>query len=334
MTKFNAEIEEFLTKNDVGFHRDTDSLLLTESGLRVVPVKIAAFKEDAANFIKKLKNKYLDTSSQETLFIYEDRWRYAKEQTQQRVLLRIGKFKSIFARNCKVFSNISNINTSASLSSSVLPTTLNPSNLKNTEIGSSCYHPQSIGVAMESKMEMKVKKFIEQNHSLGYIKSPYIFALIHKENIVAAATFSKPIITIRIIKGSKQQFLSFEWTRYASLPNISVVGGMGKLLKAFITTATKSYIPHPAENSSNILLPIEIMSYSDNEWSSGEAYNKLGFKQVEGISPIPHYVNPLTWERVSERIAMKTKMLKKSEQEPEFIKIYNMGSRKWLLHIL
>ena len=63
---------------------------------------------------------------------------------------------------------------------------------------------------------------------------------------------------------------SYEWVRYASLPELRVIGGMGKLLNAFIDDVG----------------PDDIMSYADAaQQDGGEAYRRLGFVEectVEG----------------------------------------------------
>ena len=230
---------------------------------------------------KICRNTGLSDNSTDRLFLFEDRWNFAKEQMEQRILNRLGAGKRIFARNCQVISIL----------------------------------PQYSGQCQKS-YQSRIVKFIDKYHSLKYIRSPYILALENKENIVAAATFSKPIITNRLTDSlpQPQQFLSFEWTRYTSLPDITVVGGMGKILNAFIEKLRET----------KQSLPIEIMSYSDNEWGNGNAYKKLGFKEIEGLKPTPHFVNPKTWERYSSHNSEK--YLSK-----ELIKIYNLGSRKWLL---
>lgn len=285
--RFLTEIEEFIKEN--------------AAGLRVVPVsmELAQDVERVAALLKEAD------SEKNRVFLYEDRWNFGRDQIKQRILLRAGNFKSVFARNCKVLSNIG----------------------------------RSEKEFLNAAMVSKTKKFIETNHSLGYVKSPYILTLIHKENIVAAATFSKPIVTTRIIEGRGRKFLSYEWTRYASLPDVSVVGGMGKLLKAFLEQIKSEGVAKKVKDEAaekGRMLPIEIMSYSDNEWSGGEAYKKLGFKEVEGKGPIAHYVDTKTWERVSERIAEENTKKARAAQKavPQYVKIYNMGSRKWLLRFL
>jgi hypothetical protein len=54
---------------------------------------------------------------------------------------------------------------------------------------------------------------------------------------------------------------SFEWIRYASLKGFRVVGGMGKLMQAFVDD----------------LQPDDIMTYVRSQESDGDAFRALGF---------------------------------------------------------
>lgn len=66
---------------------------------------------------------------------------------------------------------------------------------------------------------------------------------------------------------------SYEWIRYASLPGIRVMGGMGKMLRTFIDD----------------IHPDDIMSYADSSWpDGGEVYLTLGFKE-EGMVERPGF---------------------------------------------
>lgn len=57
---------------------------------------------------------------------------------------------------------------------------------------------------------------------------------------------------------------SYEWIRYASLRGVRVVGGMGKLLDAFVED----------------IRPSDVMTYADLSWpDGGKTYGKLGFEQ-------------------------------------------------------
>lgn len=116
--------------------------------------------------------------------------------------------------------------------------------------------------------------FLEQNHRLKATGGRYFYGIFVKRStgsgefrlpagtLVAAASFSsarawqKPEGTIR----------SYEWIRYASLEGTRVVGGMSKILDAFISQV------HPDD----------IMSYADLCWpDGGKVYSTLGF-EAEG----------------------------------------------------
>ncbi|MBR4437836.1 MAG: hypothetical protein IKS79_01875, partial [Bacteroidales bacterium] len=114
------------------------------------------------------------------------------------------------------------------------------------------------------------------------------------------------------------------------------------------------------------MLCFEVMSYSDNEWSNGEVYKTLGFKEEAGLPPITYHINPATFQRLNSRqwqqlqetnaqalskkskstASAKDKQTTKPEaiikhkgcssiegkmrnDDNEFITIKNKGSRKW-----
>ncbi len=117
--------------------------------------------------------------------------------------------------------------------------------------------------------------FLDANHRLGSTGSRYRYGLFVERStgkgeeklpegtLVAVATFSN---ARRWIKDGVK-ISSYEWVRYASLPGLRVIGGMGKLLCAFIDEVN----------------PDDIMSYADAQMQDGgEAYRRLGFVE-EGI---------------------------------------------------
>ena len=150
--------------------------------------------------------------------------------------------------------------------------------------------------------------FLNKNHLLGNTYSKFKYGLYHKESLVAVATFSKPRPMVR--EGVKVN--SYEWVRYASLGEVRIAGGMGKLLSYF-------------ENEIN---PDEIMTYADKEWSSGNVYIKLGFKIIDETEPISFFVNKNTFERCS----FAKGAIKKSvfSIENGWIKLQNHGNLKFL----
>ena len=96
-------------------------------------------------------------------------------------------------------------------------------------------------------------------------------------SLIAVATFSNARKWIK----NGREIRSYEWTRYASIPDLRVSGGMGKLLKAFIKEVE----------------PDDIMSYADLEWSEGQVYEALGFSEELPKEPVSFEIDPETWER-------------------------------------
>ena len=234
------------------------------------------------------------------LVITEDRWRRQKSMMQSRILSHLEIFTQIYARNCEI---------------------------------------RRIDKAT-------AREFLEANHSYGDAACKYRYglylkrhtghnalhhadfpdhagSLCHSERseeslapgtLVAVATFSN---ARKWVKGDKT-ILSYEWTRYASLPGIRLSGGMGKLLKAFIKEVQ----------------PDDIMTYADLEWSEGNVYEKLGFtlegtkeavtfeiNNKQGRLPIRH--NPLA--RAHEDIPIENEADKKY--------LINFGSNKYRLKL-
>ncbi len=133
-------------------------------------------------------------------------------------------------------------------------------------------------------------EFLNANHSYADAACRFRYGLYLKRHtghnagstevgpgtLVAVATFSN---ARKWIKGDKT-IRSYEWTRYASLPGVRLSGGMGRLLKAFIEE----------------VIPDDIMTYADLEWSEGKVYEQLGF-QLEGVKkPIVFQIDA-SWGR-------------------------------------
>lgn len=119
-------------------------------------------------------------------------------------------------------------------------------------------------------------KFLGSYHNLGYTDCRYHYGIFVTEKdrssfesgtLVAAAGFSNA----RKWKKNGTIIKSYEWIRYASLPQTRVLGGMGKILQTFIDDVK----------------PDDIMSYADTAWSGGNVYKKLGFKE-EGLKKFPN----------------------------------------------
>ena len=73
--------------------------------------------------------------------------------------------------------------------------------------------------------------------------------------------------------------------------------------------------------------PFEIMSYSDNEWSNGSGYEKLGCKYVNEKIPVLYYIDKNSFNRYSQYQLNKLPFAK----EEDYYRIENKGSKKYIL---
>ena len=301
---FGQEVVEVLNLNGIRYRIDGNAVLFPEHNLRMVLVPL----EETAT----LSQATAPTSSikagpgpdEETFFLYEDRWRSTRTVTSQRMLSRLGLFRRIHARLCKVVS------------------------LQNCK---------EFGLSPEA-FHAKVQKFLDAFHTYGYLRGQTDYLLMYKEDTVAAAQFRHtyyktgmsvgqvPAANEQTIPNSKtagmhpQQLCAYEWTRYASLPDVRIAGGMGKVLKHFLKDAGKINV-------------IEVMSYSDNEWSNGDAYLKLGFKYSGCTEPITYHIDPKTCKRINPRQWADMQKRLAEQEIQSFMTIRNCGSKKWVLSI-
>ena len=233
------------------------------------------------------------------IIIPEDRWKRQRPMMEARLLAHMEVFSQAYARNCEV-----------------------------------------------RRIDKETaQRFLNNNHSYGYAACKYRYGLFLKRHtghiareieeerflgcarndnrsdrgdivgtLIAVATFSN---ARKWIKDGKE-IRSYEWTRYASVPELRVSGGMGKLLKAFIKEVQ----------------PDDIMSYADLEWSEGKVYEALGFSEEQPKDPVSFEIDPETWER---RAIMRCQLEQRTtqvEQDTAGKLFYtNFGSRKLRLKL-
>lgn len=212
----------------------------------ILPLEIGSpSEEEAARAAEEASEciSFIRSSEGYPLIITEDRWRRQKNMTQARLLAHLEVFTTAYARNCEI---------------------------RRIE-------------------KAEAQEFLKTHHSYGYAVCRYRYGLFLKRHtghtrndippgtLIAVATFSNA----RKWQKGERTIRSYEWTRYASLPNLRISGGMGKLLQAFIEEVN----------------PDDIMSYADLEWSEGEAYGNLGFMLEAGKGPVMFCIDSGTWER-------------------------------------
>lgn len=314
--RFVDSFRAFLYRASVPYEEEGSLFLFPQHAFAVLPVE----KDKVSPDIVFSGQEY------DLLYLYEDRWYGCRSVTEARILARLGRFRHIFARKCRIICSSD---------------------------------PQA------SRNAGAFAQFLEKYHAYGDAKSKYRYGLLYDGELVAVATFSaaRPMVR-RILEPYKNvppeevaslrfavDFLpgqtaysyrdavtveSYEWIRYASLPDVRVAGAMGRLLRAFLKEVTQKNAP--AGNR----LPVEVMTYADKEWSGGAVYEKLGFVPSGERPPVEYYVEKETYRRFSarklrayynlsqtEKIAA-TGMLPRSFLDRFYI-ISNRGSRKFLL---
>lgn len=257
MLELTAEIKDFLEGNGFGcsvLMRDGFEVIVvtTLDGRHwktVLPLHINAssIEEAAQNSEDACRCIDLIRSMEGyPLIITEDRWRKHTVLMQTRLLSHLELFSQAFARNCEV----------------------------------------------RKIDKIQAKAFLNENHSYGYAACRYCYGLFQKRatghnesqrtgKLLAVATFSNA----RTWMKGEQVIRSYEWTRYASLPDLRINGGMGKVLKMFIKEVR----------------PDDIMSYADLEWSEGNVYRALGFKTETDKKAVDFIIDGQTWERTPVR---------------------------------
>lgn len=102
------------------------------------------------------------------------------------------------------------------------------------------------------------RKFLDENHIQGFVKSDIKIGLFYDDTIISIMTFDK--------SEGRKKMKENEWnlSRFCNKMDNSVIGGASKLLKYFI----------------NVYNPKRIISYADKDWSNGHLYHKIGFNLV------------------------------------------------------
>jgi hypothetical protein len=101
------------------------------------------------------------------------------------------------------------------------------------------------------------RKFMNENHLGGYLRSKIRIGLIHDSNLVACASFTRKLNN------------KYELVRFCSKKECTVVGGFSKILNYFI----------------NNFNPDSLITYDSCDWSTGKLYSNLEFNLIEWTKP-------------------------------------------------
>ena len=205
------------------------------------------------------------------MFLYEDRWRNSGPAVRAMMRVRMGQGLRVFARNCEVRA-----------------------------------------VTPEA-----AASFLQRNHVYGSARARYrlgLFRIRSTGNAEAGMDQTPGMVAVATFSDGRRRedgTVSYEWVRYASAQGVRVVGGMGRLLDAFVATVGDG-------------IPMDVMTYADLEWYDGRSYLRLGFKPCGDRAPVWFLCRP----GCSGRQICRTEA---AVDEEYGVKICNLGSRKYIL---
>jgi hypothetical protein len=114
--------------------------------------------------------------------------------------------------------------------------------------------------------------FLQEHHLWSATKGKHNYGLSDSDNeLVAVATFSKARAVLR----GGTPHISHELLRFCTKQDGTVVGGITKLVKAFVREQK----------------PDDIVTVVDRDWGTGTGWHALGFETVHVMSPLVMVVN-------------------------------------------
>ena len=165
---------------------------------------------------------------------------------------------------------------------------------------------------VKSISQPDLNKFLQVNHLNVAIKARHRYGLYQQQDLVAVAAFSRSCP----IQEKEVTYISHELIRYCSLLNVTVVGGLSKLISHF-------------EKDKG---PEHLMTYVDQEWSDGSSYLKLGFTFVAKTPPQKFWLSLAKCERLSAKYMSQRKSASKMHSEDWTI-ISNLGNLKLVKYL-
>lgn len=205
------------------------------------------------------------------MFLYQDRWRNSGTAVRAMMRVRMGQGLRVFARNCEVRA-----------------------------------------VTPEA-----AASFLQRNHVYGSARARYrlgLFRIRSTGNAEAGMDQTPGMVAVATFSDGRRRedgTVSYEWVRYASVQGVRVVGGMGRLLDAFVATVGDG-------------TPMDVMTYADLEWYDGRSYLRLGFKPCGDRAPVWFLCRPGCPGR-------QVCCTEAAVDEVDGVKICNLGSRKYVL---
>ena len=151
----------------------------------------------------------------------------------------------------------------------------------------------------------ETRTFLDDNHIQGFVSSKIKLGLYYNNELVSIMTFDS-------FEGRKKmEEGGYNLSRFCNKLGYNVVGGASKLLAYFI----KNYNP------------TRIVSYADKDWSIGNLYYTLGFKNVGENGPDYKYI--VDNKRVHKSRYKKSRLSTTLTESVIMNRIYDCGKIKF-----
>lgn len=158
----------------------------------------------------------------------------------------------------------------------------------------------------------KAKEFLDENHLQGGVRNGIACGLFFENKLVAVVTYGKH---------HRQNQIGVVITRFCTLKNTQIIGGISKLF---------SHIKKDLNNEN-------IISWSDNRWSEGNIYKNLGFELMQELPPDYSYYKfgSLAKRRSKQSMKKSNTGCPKEITERDwcidngYVRIWDCGKKRW-----
>ena len=168
-----------------------------------------------------------------------------------------------------------------------------------------------------------VVRYISYHEANNFMDKYHIQGACHGAQVSYGLYYGDKLVAVMMFGENRFQKCGIELLRYCTLPDMSVVGGAGKLFAEYVRTYN----------------PDEVVSYADRRWSGTNAfYDKIGFGCVGVSEPSYYYV---VGEDIMHRMSFQKHKLVEQGYDPNkteheimlergIYRIYDCGTFKYV----
>ncbi len=134
-------------------------------------------------------------------------------------------------------------------------------------MGQRIYGRQTVVARIDKKVALS---FQQEHHIQVALPGKYRYGLFYRGELVSVAVFSGG----RHMRDQNEAYRSFELIRFCHKGDHIIIGGISKLIKAFIADFN----------------PQDIMTYADLDWTQDSSLRTIGFEIIGQVPPQNYYI--------------------------------------------